>query len=96
VNARGTGVRVAHIAQTTVVDAVFTQLFDTQLETVQKTVSEAIREESMHIQKLIDDRFATTFASAFVANRTEFIGVGIVTLLLLVAWVVILGTRRRA
>jgi hypothetical protein len=95
VTAEGTGVRMAHIAQTSVVDAVFTQIFNNQLEVVQTTLAEAIREESRNLERFIDDTFTAQFGSAIRTNLSEFIAVGSVGLLLLISWVVVLFTRRR-
>jgi hypothetical protein len=90
----GTGVNVSHVAQTTVVDAVFTQLFNTQLSVVQTTLADAVREESRRLEMFIDDTFTAQFEYAIQSNKYEFISVGGLAALLLVSWLIIIGTRR--
>jgi hypothetical protein len=95
VNTEGTSISVSHVAQTSVVDAVFTQIFNTQLAVVQTTLVDAVREESRLIETFIDDTFAAQFGSAVQTNQYEFTAVGGLALLLLISWAVILLTRRR-
>ena len=94
INTEGTGIQVSRVAQTSVVDDVFTQIFNTQLLVVQKTLADAVREESRLLETFIDDTFVAQFGSAIQTNKYEFISVGGLSLLLLISWLVIIGTRR--
>lgn len=95
VTAEGTGVRIAHVVQKSAVDAVFTQLLNSQLALVRSTLAYALWEESQELENFIDGTFTEQIGSAFQTNRSEFIAIGSLALVLLIAWCGVFWTRRR-